>query len=108
MGTKIHAAAVASFGWYAAVFPFLGRVLQGSAETTGESLVYEVAVTLAELTLADSFLKSRTPIESAVYMLRSVFVKNSDEVAPDKSKRITRGSLEGVESWQRSFCETGI
>ena len=52
-------AAVATFGFYACVVPLLGRVMQGSAETIFESVIYEVAGTIAELFLADSFLKSK-------------------------------------------------
>ena len=103
MGSNINDATVASFGWYATVIPFVGRIMQGSAEAVLESLIYEVAGTVAELTLADAFLKSRTPIADTVHTLKSVLgIKKSNKVAPV----VTNGSLKGTDSLLRSFCET--
>mmetsp|Transcript_30094 Transcript_30094/g.59774 ORF Transcript_30094/g.59774 Transcript_30094/m.59774 type:complete len:385 (+) Transcript_30094:633-1787(+) len=103
MGANCNDATVALFGFYASVIPVLGRIMQGSAETVLHSIIYEIAGTLAELTLADAFLKSRTPIGDAVHNLKSVLGgKKSNKVSPAK----TRLSLTGVDSWQRSFCET--
>ena len=53
---------VASFGNYASMFPLLGRVMQGSAEALGKSILYEVAGTIAELLIAYQLLRSRTPV----------------------------------------------
>ena len=103
MGCNIFNATVASFGMYASTLPLLGRIMQGSAETVLESSIYEVAGTVAELTLADSLLKSRTPLGDTMYTLKFFFVRNNNnKVAP----ALTRRSLTGVDSWQRSFCET--
>ena len=105
MGATIKDATVASFGFYASVIPLLGRIMQGSAETVLHSIIYEIAGTLAELTLADVFLKGRTPIDDTVHNLKSILgVKKSNKVTPV----LTRGSLTGVDSWRRSFCETAM
>ena len=102
---NINDATVASFGFYASGIPFLGRIMQGSAETVLHSIIYEIAGTLAELTLADVFLKGRTPIDDTVHNLKSILgVKKSNKVTPV----LTRGSLTGVDSWRRSFCETAM
>ena len=95
MGAKVFDATVASFGWYASVIPFFQRTMQGSAETVLHSIIYEIPITLAELTLADAFLKSRTPIGDTVHNLKSVLGgKKSNKVSPAK----TRLSLTGVDS----------
>eukprot|EP00518_Triparma_eleuthera_P022263 CAMPEP_0197547560 /NCGR_PEP_ID=MMETSP1320-20131121/1890_1 /TAXON_ID=91990 /ORGANISM="Bolidomonas sp., Strain RCC2347" /LENGTH=322 /DNA_ID=CAMNT_0043107393 /DNA_START=136 /DNA_END=1102 /DNA_ORIENTATION=- len=105
MGSQINDATVASLGFYVSAVPVLGRIMQGSAETVLESLIYEVAGTVAELALADAFLKSRTPIGDAVNTLKSVLGgKKSNKVSPAK----TRGSLKGADSLLRSFCETAM
>ena len=48
----------------ATILPLLARLMQGSAETVRASIIYEVAGTLAELSLADALLKGRTPIDN--------------------------------------------
>jgi hypothetical protein len=85
--------------------------MQGSSETVEESLLFEVAGTVAELLLADALLKSRTPISDVLQGLKYIFPskQQSDKVSPDDAqipKRLTRRSLRGVNSWQRFFCET--
>ena len=100
MGCNVHNATVASFSLYASAIPLLGRIMQGSAETMSQSIFYEVAGTLAELAIADAFLKSRTPLDETMCILKSILGKNSKKkVVP----ALTRGSLKGVDSWQRRW-----
>ena len=119
MGADMNHAVVSTFAGYGVFFSLLGRIMQGSAETVEESLLFEVAGTLAELAIADALLKSRTPIGDVLQTLNSVFSvrkQQSGRVTPDDAssngdatqvqKRITRRSLRGQASLQRSFCET--
>ena len=100
LGAEINDATVAAFGFYASIVPLLGRIMQGSAETVAESILFEIAGTFAELTLADSLLKSRTPLGDTYLMFR----RKNNKVTPAK----TRLSLKGDESLQRSFCEQSM
>ena len=104
MGVNINDATVASFGFYASAIPFLGRIKQGSAETVGESILYEVTGTLSELLMADQFLRSRTPFFHYSRTLKAVFAKKTNKVVPASSGR----SLTGIESLRKSLCETAM
>ena len=84
---------VASFGFYASVIPLLGRVMQGSTKTVGESILYEVAGSISELLLVDQLLRSRTPVLHQTQAFKSVFAAKTNKVVPKAS----RGSLSGVE-----------
>jgi len=57
MGCDIHDASVGSLGGLAVSVPLFARMLQGSAETLVQSIIFEVAATIAELKIADSLLK---------------------------------------------------
>ncbi|GMI07696.1 hypothetical protein TrVE_jg4977 [Triparma verrucosa] len=111
LGVETKNAAVATFGFYACVVPLLGRVMQGSAETLAQSVIYEVAGTIAELFLADSFLKSKTPIVDSVLTAKALFAgcgQSLNKVKPHApmKRRLTRSLLTGLERWERIFCET--
>ena len=114
LGADTRNAAVATFGFYACVVPLLGRVMQGSAETIVQSVIYEVAGTIAELFLADSFLKSRTPIADSMRTVKLFFKRGNpslEKVTPANNppimkRRLTRSLLTGLEKWERVFCET--
>ena len=49
---------------------FAGRIMQGSANTVGDAIAYEVAGTLAELISADQLLRGITPVEDSFQFLR--------------------------------------
>ena len=67
-----------------------GRIMQGSASTLSESLLYEVSGTISELFVCDSLLKGQTPLEGNVVMARQlsgrlsqrISFKKADAVAP--------------------------
>mmetsp|Transcript_30093 Transcript_30093/g.59771 ORF Transcript_30093/g.59771 Transcript_30093/m.59771 type:complete len:477 (+) Transcript_30093:633-2063(+) len=107
MDAKITDATVASLGFYVSAVPVLGRIMQGSAETVGESILYEIAGTLSELWMADQLLRSRTPIFHYTTMLRyyinAAFAKKT-KVVPASSGR----PLTGMESLRKSLCETAM
>ena len=82
--------------------------MQGSAETVGESILYEIAGTLSELWMADQLLRSRTPIFHYTTMLRyyinAAFAKKTNKVVPASSGK----PLTGIESLRKSLCETAM
>ena len=62
LGANAADAVPSTIGFSTIVFPLLGRVMQGSAETVFQSVLYEIAGTVSELWLADAFLRSKTPV----------------------------------------------
>ena len=94
-GANIKNASLATFSFYACLAPYLGRIMQGSAENVGQSLLFELAGTVAELLLADSFLKSRTPIADTVSMVRGLLSRGANKT--NKVVPSSRNSLEGRE-----------
>ncbi|GMH63260.1 hypothetical protein TrRE_jg3402 [Triparma retinervis] len=48
-----------------------GRLMQGSARSMGESVMYEVLGTFSELVICDTLLRGRTPIEDNIQIVRS-------------------------------------
>ncbi|GMI18760.1 hypothetical protein TrLO_g14382 [Triparma laevis f. longispina] len=51
---------------HAATFPFLARLMQSSATTVGESLLFELAGTIAEFVAAHTLLKGKTPVQTKI------------------------------------------
>lgn len=114
MGCDIHNATLMTFANYATNIPFFSRIMQGSATTVAESILYEVAGTIAELWIADSFLKGQRPIPDTWMMFETVVLRRSkNKVAPvgdavtggKVNNMVSRGSLTGVEYNLRRFCE---
>ena len=85
----------------------MGRIMQGSAETVAESLLYEAAGTIAELAVADAFLKSRTPFLNQEIVMRSCLSKTkvSPAKGPDDHQR---SRINEREACRRTFCEMSM
>ena len=119
MGCDINDATFATFANTGIVVPFFSRMLQGSAETKTEAVLFEVSGTIAELFIADSLLKGKTPIRAKLEMFKKVFLKRDEsyvkasQVIPKKIEEttkdfaeITGDPLEGTEFSLRRFCES--
>ncbi|GMI00037.1 hypothetical protein TrVE_jg14292 [Triparma verrucosa] len=85
------------------------RLVQGSAGSVGESLIFEVAATVSELVTADSLLQGITPWNATFepcwnllkYICKSRKVQPEGvEMAGQKSKKEDR------RKWKVQFCET--
>ncbi|GMH72124.1 hypothetical protein TrRE_jg12783 [Triparma retinervis] len=110
MGCNISDASIATFAHTGIVIPFFSRIMQGSATTVTDSIMYEVAGTIAELFIADSLLKSRTPVQDMWMSFTSIVLRRGGEskVAPEQQvvPMPSRNSLRGTEYNLRRFCET--
>ena len=100
---------------YCVYVPGLGRVMQGSAEGIGESLIFEFAGTISELIMFDSLLRGHTPIEDSLKTLKTL-VGGGIKRGPTKiatypraegTKR-QRSTVEQRRVWKLRFCETAI
>ena len=108
MGCDINDATFATFANTGIVVPFFSRMLQGSAETKTEAVLFEVSGTIAELFIADSLLKGKTPIQDMWTTLKTVFLRRDSQVASEEalSNQPTRNSLKGTDYSLRRFCES--
>ena len=110
--------------WYCVCISVIIRLMQGSASSVGESLIFEVAGTVSELVTADSLLQGMTPWEDMFGLLKSIVRKRPgvNAVQPEGVKatpstpptpvqnrvRVKRSlsTKEDRRKWKLQFCET--
>ncbi|GMI03430.1 hypothetical protein TrVE_jg5912 [Triparma verrucosa] len=109
----LQSVTVGFISFYCVVIPTLNRLMQGSARSVSEGLIFEVAGTVSELVTADSLLQGITPWDSTLlkYMCKS-------NKPGDAKEANTKVQPEGVEmagqtstkedrrQWKIQFCET--
>ena len=104
MGAEPMNAAVATLALYLTTISVFCRLMQGSAETTGQSIAYEVGGTISELFFADAFLKGITPVQDTLYYIRKV-LGNSD---PNPKVSPEEGECDGDSPMPRQTSSTSL
>jgi hypothetical protein len=98
------------------VMSVLGRIMQGSAPSLGESIFYEICGTLAELMTADQLLRGYTPVMATLEPFKKRGTKgNTVAVDPERIERRLsvrpndgRTAEEKVDAERTHFCANAM
>jgi len=82
LGIASHRATVGFLCW-ATYFPLLGRLMQSTASSVQQAIVYEMVATLVEIKTLDGLLKGMTPLHG----IRSILTTFSCRKNPGETKR---------------------
>ncbi|GMH73222.1 hypothetical protein TrST_g7039 [Triparma strigata] len=106
---------VGFLSFYCVVVSVTNRLMQGSANTVSQSLIFEVAGTISELITADSLLQGVTPWEDTFGRLLKLCKRSGDNVVQPREGegeeetgqiKTQRSTKEERRKWKLQFCET--
>jgi hypothetical protein len=103
------------FAATASLITFYSRIMQGSATSLSQSLMFEFSGTISELLVADALLRGATPIRDNVEMMKSVTLNlfSKFNVAPspqadDDSGAANAADDEATNEQRRKFCSSAL
>ncbi|GMH64082.1 hypothetical protein TrST_g1142 [Triparma strigata] len=100
---------VGFISFYCVTISTFNRLMQGSAGSVSESLIFEVAGTVSELVTADSLLQGITPWDATIgpcLNLLNTYTCMRRKVQPSGVEMARQTTAEDRRKWKIQFCET--
>mmetsp|Transcript_5991 Transcript_5991/g.10884 ORF Transcript_5991/g.10884 Transcript_5991/m.10884 type:complete len:430 (+) Transcript_5991:462-1751(+) len=106
----VQSVTIGFLSFYCVTVSTVNRLMQGSAGSVSESLIFEVAGTVSELVTADSLLQGITPWDATIgpcWNLLNTYMCKNRKVQPEgvEVKR-EESTKEDRRRWKIQFCET--